>query len=303
MMPRPEPLPDRCLLGLTSDTMAHNACERWHYRLGHVSVSRLLEIRDKKLLPDVRFTDKEAEEFSQKICPGCAAGACSKKRTHNSSHGDTALPTGPLQQMHIDLIDFHTTPSRNGYKYALVLVDKFTRMVWVETMKSKSKEEGHAAFVRWRKRVGNRHGAHAAPHMTLTQTVRTDREGAFISKRFREYAANSGIALELTVSGENHCAFAEAAIRVIKAMTRSMLLRAVHLDMTFWAEALRFAVYVRNMLPMRALGNRTPYSIDTGKDVNVNHLRVFGSPCVVHVPREGLASSSMKRTVKRTTHG
>ena len=46
-----------------------------------------------------------------------------------------------------------------------------------------------------------------------------------------------------------------------------MLLRAVHLDMTFWAEALRFAVYVRNRLPMRALGNRTPYSIDMGKDV------------------------------------
>ena len=32
----------------------------------------------------------------------------------------------------MDLIDLHTTPGRQSEKYALVVIDKFTRMIWVE---------------------------------------------------------------------------------------------------------------------------------------------------------------------------
>ena len=34
----------------SSDARPRNAAENWHWRLGHVSARRLLEIRDKKLL-------------------------------------------------------------------------------------------------------------------------------------------------------------------------------------------------------------------------------------------------------------
>ena len=40
--------------------------------------------------------------------------------------------------MQIDIIDNHAVPDRLGYKYALVFVDKYSRMFFVLGLKRKS---------------------------------------------------------------------------------------------------------------------------------------------------------------------
>ena len=53
-----------------------------------------------------------------------------------------------------------------------------------------------------------------------------------------------------------------------------------------WAEAARTTVYVQNKSPHRVLGNKTPEEMFSGEKPEVNHLRIFGCPVYIHVPKE-----------------
>ncbi|GJR20291.1 ribonuclease H-like domain, reverse transcriptase, RNA-dependent DNA polymerase [Tanacetum coccineum] len=49
---------------------------------------------------------------------------------------------------------------------------------------------------------------------------------------------------------------------------------------TLWGEAVHQAVYIQNRVPIKTLGDTTPYERWSGKKPNLKHLRVFG--CVAH---------------------
>jgi hypothetical protein len=46
------------------------------------------------------------------------------------------------------------------------------------------------------------------------------------------------------------------------------------------------AVYVQNKSPHKVLENKTPEDMFSGEKSKVNHLRIFGCPIFVHVPKE-----------------
>jgi hypothetical protein len=56
--------------------------------------------------------------------------------------------------------------------------------------------------------------------------------------------------------------------------------------MCLWAEAAMTAVYVQNRLPHSALGLKTPEEMFTGKKLEVSHLKIFGYPLFIHIPKE-----------------
>ena len=56
--------------------------------------------------------------------------------------------------------------------------------------------------------------------------------------------------------------------------------------MHLWAEASSTTVYVQNISPHKILGNKTPEQVFNGKKPEVNHLRIFGCPVFIHVPKE-----------------
>jgi hypothetical protein len=58
------------------------------------------------------------------------------------------------------------------------------------------------------------------------------------------------------------------------------------LPMHLWAEAARTTVYVQNKLSHSALGFKTPEDMFSGKKPEVSHLKIFGCPVFVHVPKE-----------------
>jgi hypothetical protein len=58
------------------------------------------------------------------------------------------------------------------------------------------------------------------------------------------------------------------------------------LPMHLWVEATRATVYVQNKSPHRVLGNKIPKEIFSGEKPEVNHLRIFGCPVYVHVPKD-----------------
>jgi hypothetical protein len=58
------------------------------------------------------------------------------------------------------------------------------------------------------------------------------------------------------------------------------------LPMCLWAEAARTAVYVQNRLSHSALGFKTLEEMFSGKKPEASHLKIFGCPVFVHIPKE-----------------
>ena len=56
--------------------------------------------------------------------------------------------------------------------------------------------------------------------------------------------------------------------------------------MYLWAEATRTAMYVQDNISHNAIGNMTPEENFTGKKPEVSHLKKFGCPVFVHIPKE-----------------
>ena len=58
------------------------------------------------------------------------------------------------------------------------------------------------------------------------------------------------------------------------------------LPMHLWAEETKAKVYVQNRLSHSALGFKTPEEMFSGKKPEVSHLKIFGCPVFVHIPKE-----------------
>jgi hypothetical protein len=59
-----------------------------------------------------------------------------------------------------------------------------------------------------------------------------------------------------------------------------------HLPMFLWAEASMTAVYIQNISPHNTLRNMTLEEAFTRVKPEVGHLRIFGCPVYIHVPKE-----------------
>jgi hypothetical protein len=59
-----------------------------------------------------------------------------------------------------------------------------------------------------------------------------------------------------------------------------------YLPMHLLVEATRTTVYVQNILSHNALGFKTPEEIFSGKKPEVSHIKIFGCPVFVHIPKE-----------------
>ena len=64
------------------------------------------------------------------------------------------------------------------------------------------------------------------------------------------------------------------------------IIRDQDLPMHLWAEAARTSVYVKNRLSHSALGFKNPEEMYIGKKPEVIHLKIFGCPIYVHIPKE-----------------
>jgi hypothetical protein len=58
------------------------------------------------------------------------------------------------------------------------------------------------------------------------------------------------------------------------------------LPMCLWAEAAMAVVYVQNRLSHNTLGLKTLEEMFTGKKPEVSHLKIFGYPLFIHIPKE-----------------
>ena len=53
-----------------------------------------------------------------------------------------------------------------------------------------------------------------------------------------------------------------------------------------WEETTRTTIYVHNRISHSTLGNKTPEDMFTGENLEVSHLKIFGSLVYIHIPKE-----------------
>lgn len=88
----------------------------WHTRLGHAHYEIVSKITGIPIKPGHKFSP----------CYPCLAG----KQTRNRSTEPQKRATEMLEFVHMDLGGYYV-PSPNGFRYFLVIVDDFTRYIWI----------------------------------------------------------------------------------------------------------------------------------------------------------------------------
>ena len=118
------------------------------------------------------------------------------------------------------------------------------------------------------------------------KTLRSDNGGEYTSTKFNDFWKEKGIKRELTIPyNPQQNGVAERKNRKIVEAAKAMI-HDQSLPMFLWVEASRAVVCVQNKFPHRILKNMTPEEAFIGVKPEVVHLRIFGCPVYMHVPKE-----------------
>ena len=240
--------------------------ELLHRRLGHLS-----EIKMKQLLRFGLLRGLHTKPATLQPCDICAC-AKAKRLPFSGRHGIQA--TRPLFGLSIDLLGPVSVTSTQGSRYALVIVDQYTRRYFVYGLQQKSEAPNYIASFILEKEVEL-----GLPVASIT----TDNALEFTSRDFTHFLQRKGIRHFFIAPGtptEN--ALAERAVGVLTQTTRCLLLES-SLPATFWEYAIQFATYVHNVTPCASLPqNSTPMIRWNGRLPTYRHHRTFGSIAYVH---------------------
>ena len=116
--------------------------------------------------------------------------------------------------------------------------------------------------------------------------LRSDNGGDFESNGFNEFCSDAGICRQLTVPyNPQHNGVAERKNRNVCDAAKSML-HDQEVSAYLWAEATSTTVYIQNRSPHAVLDEKTPKEVFTGEKPDISHLRIFGCPVYIHIPKE-----------------
>ena len=242
----------------------------WHARLAHASVRYIKE----GLL---RCGVDDAISSTPLDCDICAEANMRRKPFPQEARQRAVVP---LVLVHIDT--FGPLPlTINGEKYGLVIVDDCTRYAWLYLLKRKS--EAEHAFEKFLADVG------------MIQAMRVDNAGDLDAGAMEKLRIAHGIGKQETTpyDHEQH-GVVESRIRVVWPMLRAVLKHS-GVPVAFWGEAAKTVFFTLNRLPTRANENfASPYEAWTSEPPDLTIMRVFGSRCIVSIPRERRAGRAAK---------
>ncbi|KAJ1587882.1 hypothetical protein NDA12_001566 [Ustilago hordei] len=244
----------------------HRDSYLWHERFGHPGRDKTRQIRAHYL-----GTDEEMEHES-KHCNACSQGKQTRARM---SQSESERMEAPLELVHVDLMtDFK---GHANYHYALVAVDDFSSLIYVEPLCTKS--AALTALRRWIARM------EWATDRKL-KTLRSDNGGEWCSIAAEDWQTQEGFKWQKSVLGISvQNGRAERAIRSVQEKMRSMLIgRACPREL--WPYAITAAAHVMNLTPSAT--KTIPHEAFYGTTAHklAQQLRVFGCLAWVHVQQK-----------------
>ncbi|XP_024200625.1 uncharacterized protein LOC112203962 [Rosa chinensis] len=254
---------------------AEETFEIWHRRLGHVNYQDLLKLSTKQCVRGLPALSGRTDKIY---------GVCKIGKQARSPHKiiNAATTTRVLELLHMDLMGPAQTESIGGKKYILVIVDNFSRYTWVNFLRDKGETFESFKGLNQRIKIEKQ-----STNMCLVR-VRSDNGTEFKNAAFANYFHELGVSHEFSAPiTPQQNGIVERKNRVLLDMARVML-HSAGLSSNFWAEAISTACYTINRVFLRPGTVQTAYELWKGKKPNINHLRVFGSPCYILRDREQL---------------
>ena len=242
--------------------------ELWHQRLGHLNKNYMDQLSKGNLATGIKYKvgDGTAE------CEPCILGKMHKASFPKQS---TTKTSRVLELVHSDVCGPIAVESKGGSRYFLTFTDDFSRYSVVYFLHKKSQVLGY--FKQYVTQMENFTGV-------KLQKIRSDNGGEYTSNEFSEYCKQMGEVHEFSnPHTPEQNGVSERLNRTIEDAARSMLIQA-NLPLSFWAEAVQCAVYIRNRNPTAARKNKTPYECWHKKKPDLSNMRVFGCIAYAHIP-------------------
>lgn len=181
--------------------------------------------------------------------------------------------------IHIDTRGPYKTPTYNGYRYFLTIVDDFSRATWTYLLSTKSNAFSVLKnFLAMVERQFN----------TKVKVIRSDN------------VLELGGVLSHGIVHQTSCVATPQQNDIVERKHRHLLetsralLRHSKAHMSFWGECLLTATFLINRFPSRVLEQNTPYEILFGKCPNYDFLKCFGCLCYATTPSHDGGSYSLE---------
>lgn len=244
----------------------------WHRRLGHLNVTDMIKAKRNGTVKglDIQKSEGKLE------CDICCKGKMTQTPFPKHSERKTEL----LEIIHSDICGPMRVESNNKARYVMTLIDDSSR--WCEVRFLKSKNEALENFKNFVTLIENQKGKRV-------KFLQSDNGGEYLSNEFDRYLTAHGISRRLTVPHTpEQNGVSERKNRTLFDTARCLLIQS-GLPLSFWAEAVNTANYIRNRCPTKTLNGMTPYEAWTKKKPSVSHFRDFGSRvfCLNKAPNKG----------------
>ena len=266
-----------------------------HVKYGHVSYTKLMNIITHNSVDGVgdvfkikKLLSECVDELIKSECRGCLLGKMSRLPMTGIVNYKV---TKQMDVWAVDVMGPMKNETMNNQKYVLVIIDVFTRYMFVKLMKTK----GEAT-------------THLLNQIKLCQTqtelklkrLHSDGGKEIVNVEMSEFLKNNGTQhTHTTPHTPQHNGIVERANRTIMEMAKSMLF---HCDayVPLWGDAVLMAAYLLRLSLTSASPTCTPTELWTHSRPSVDHLHVFGCNAYYHIHktnRDGKLDKSAKQAI------
>lgn len=256
-------------------TTSHNL-QLYHERLGHQNKRHVAKLIQREL-------GVKIDSSSTDICEGCVFG-----KSHRQKFGERPRATKPGELISTDVCGpFPYSISKS--RYYVLFKDSYSKYRWIYFLRQKS--EVHACFKDFL--------AEAKTSGHVVQELLSDNGGEFDNEQVRNTLRQYGIKQRFTMpyTPEQNGSL-ERDNRTIVEMTRALMHAHEKIPEGLWAEIAKASVYVLNRTGPTPIEGRSPHELWYGKKPKINHLKIIGSNCYVHVPKQKRESKIDRKAEK-----
>ena len=245
----------------------------WHQRLGH---SNMRVVQQAAAIPDNGVNITGSVHTGR--CFICPLGK-SAQQAHPRPQ-EPARASKPCEVVMMDVYGPVPVTSLGGARYAIAIVDSYSRMAFMYTTAT---HDAHELLKVWRDFL-TQHVTTRGHHVLK---LRTDNAAEFGSELFSTYNKNAGIQQEFSSPyTPQQLGLVESLWKPLAAFVR-MMIKSAHLPEALWAELMHTKLHIRNRVPMMSNPeHKSPYALWFGKEPSLSHLRIIGSAAFVHEERQ-----------------
>jgi hypothetical protein len=240
-----------------------------HARLGHPG--KHMEGKLNALMDDLG---------DNSFCPSFCSSCTEAKMTRKASREPMSIVTEKLERVHMDLWG-PVEPSLQGMKYMLTITDQATGRVWVYFSRDKMRIiEKIKAWVVVAEAECRQYGKGEK-----VMAMRFDRGKEFLNEAMKVFCTGRAIRIEPTVGYHPEGnGISERSMRTISERGAAMR-HEMDLPAAYWEFSNATAAYLRNRGVVKGM-TKSPWELWRGEKPRARHLRVFGCPAWVLIPKE-----------------